>query len=272
MYKTGDLARYQADGDIVFLGRLDSQVKIRGYRIEVGEIETALSKHPVVQECVVVPKEDTSGDKRLVAYVVCKERIELVTDELHAFLHEKLPSYMVPATFMLLQSIPLTPSGKIDRRKLPEIAQLRQVQAKRQEQVLPSSQVERVIAAIWQELLQVEKVNLHDNFFDLGGHSLLIVRVAARLREVLHIDLSMIDLFKYPTVSALAHYIHPDLNDGSIIQDASTKVQSKTRVRKTLLDDDIAIVGMAGKFPGARNIEEFSGKYSRWERDYHPLF
>lgn len=172
LYKTGDLARYRADGNIEFLGRIDNQVKIRGFRIELGEIESVLAQHPGVQEAVVLAREDSPGDKRLVGYVVSISQ-ELSTRTLKNYLKEKLPEYMVPSAFVFLQALPLTPNGKIERRALPAPEQLRPEIG--ESYVAPRTPVEELLANLWAEVLDVEKVGVHDNFFDLGGHSLLAV-------------------------------------------------------------------------------------------------
>ncbi len=170
MYKTGDLARYRPDGNIEFLGRADHQVKIRGFRIELGEIEAALGQHPAVREAVVLAREDAPGEKRLVAYVVAGARAA-DDDDLRRFLKEKLPEYMVPAVFVLLDALPLMPNGKIDRRALPAPDRSRPELDKAF--VAPRTPTEELLAEIWAQLLDIERVGVHDNFFDLGGHSLL---------------------------------------------------------------------------------------------------
>ncbi|GER90174.1 hypothetical protein KDW_43360 [Dictyobacter vulcani] len=253
MYRTGDLARYLADGNIEFLGRADTQVKIRGFRIEVGEVENTLSQHPEVSACAVVVKESAAGDKRLVAYIVSNNQTpEIAT--LRTFLQQKLPDYMVPTLFVFLEQLPLTPSGKIDRRLLPAPEQLHSNSG--EAEAMPSTEIERIIAAIWKDLLQVTNVGLHDNFFDLGGHSLLVARVFNRLQEALKREITMIDLFKYPTVSSLAHYLSPE----AYVEAAHKPLPDtadRVRQRADTSNEAIAIIGMAGRFPGARDIDEF---------------
>ena len=195
MYRTGDLAGWLPDGNIVYRGRIDQQVKVRGFRIELGEIESVLSLHPGLAEVAVVARRETPGERRLVAYVVAKEAPPAV-EELLAWLRERLPEYMVPSAFVFLASLPLSPNGKVDMRSLPAPDRLRPELAAAY--TAPKSELERIIAAVWQEALAVEKVGIHDNFFDLGGHSLLLAKVHARLREVLERDLSLVDLFKNP--------------------------------------------------------------------------
>jgi amino acid adenylation domain-containing protein len=202
LYKTGDLARYLPDGNVEFLGRNDDQVKLRGFRIELGEIEAVLRQHPAVQEAVVIAREDTPGEKRLVAYVVADQQPGPGSSDLRRFLQAKLPDYMVPAAFVRLDALPLTPNGKVDRRALPAPEGLRpELEAA---YVAPTTEVERSIAAVWREVLGIDQVGIHDNFFNLGGHSLMALQVLSRLRRALRVELSVRVLFEAPTVAGLA--------------------------------------------------------------------
>lgn len=213
LYKTDDLVRYLPTGSLEFLGRLDHQIKLRGFRIEPGEIEAALGQHTAVRECVVLVREDRPSDKKLVAYVVARENEVLTTSELRRYLQTKLPDYMVPAAFVFVESIPLNPSGKVDRQALPEPQAVRP--NLETTYAAPQTVLERAIATIWQEALRIETVGIHDNFFDLGGHSLLIVQVHSKLKETLGRDIAVVDLFKYPTISALAAYLgHGQIQPG----------------------------------------------------------
>ncbi|HVF49589.1 MAG TPA: amino acid adenylation domain-containing protein, partial [Pyrinomonadaceae bacterium] len=205
LYRTGDLARYLPDGNIEFLGRVDEQVKVRGFRIELGEIETVLGQHAGVREAVVVARPDGHGGNRLIAYVVERAAQAATAGELRRYLKNILPEYMIPSAFVTLEALPLTPNGKVDRRALPETDALRP--ELEEAYVAPRSELERTVAGVWQEVLNVENVGVHDNFFNLGGHSLLVVQVNSRLREVLQSDVSIIEMFKYPTVSALAEHL-----------------------------------------------------------------
>jgi amino acid adenylation domain-containing protein len=205
LYKTGDLACYKPDGSIEFLGRIDHQVKLRGFRIELGEIEAVLVQHPALREIVVLVREDRPGDKQLVAYGVPNCDRQPTTSELRDYLKERLPEYMVPSVFILLDALPLTPSGKVDRRALPAPAGLRSTLAAAYQ--APCSDVERAIAKVWQEVLHLEKVGVNDNFFDLGGHSLLMVQVNQKLQELFNRDLSIVELFQNSTISSLAQYL-----------------------------------------------------------------
>ncbi len=201
LYKTGDLARYLPDGNIEFLGRLDHQVKIRGIRIELGEIETALNQHPAVRDSVVVMR-DAEGDGRLAAYVVPQTEQALTAGALQSFLKEKLPTYMVPAAFVLVESLPLNVSGKVDRRALPapDLGRPNITTPF----VAPRDPIEEELAFIWAQLLGVERVGILDNFFDLGGHSLLATQLVSRLRDAFGIELPLRCLFESPTVAELA--------------------------------------------------------------------
>ena len=204
LYKTGDLARYLSDGNIEFLGRLDHQVKIRGLRIELGEIESVLTRHPAVRDAVVLAREDPSGDKRLVAYMVCAFPSPPDTRELRDHLKRDLPDYMVPTIFVWMDALPLTGSGKIDRRSLPAPEGQRRSTAVYRP---PAGGLQKTIAEVWAGLLQVEQVGIDDNFFDLGGHSLLIMQAHQRLCEISDKPLSVADMFRFPTVAALAQHL-----------------------------------------------------------------
>ena len=198
LYRTGDLARRLANGDIEYLGRIDSQVKIRGFRIELGEIESALGSHPAVREAVVLAREDTPGDKRLVAYVVSAEP-PADAEALRAHIRAALPEYMVPAHFVTLEALPLTENGKVDRKALPAPEH----SGSEAEYVAPRNATEASLAQIWAEVLKLERVGIHDNFFELGGHSLLAVTLIERMRRAgLNADVRA--LFATPTVAELA--------------------------------------------------------------------
>jgi len=201
LYRTGDLARYLPDGNIEFLGRVDRQVKIRGFRIELGEIEAMLCHHPEVGEAVVAARENGPGEKRLVAYVVPEQGRAATVKELRSFLQQKLPDYMIPSTFVFLDVLPLTPSGKVDRQALPEPDDSRPELI--EGYVAPSTRIEEALAEMWAQLLGVEKVGIHDNFFDLGGHSLLAMQLFSRVRGFFQVELPVRCLFEAPTIAAL---------------------------------------------------------------------
>ncbi|MFG6101407.1 amino acid adenylation domain-containing protein [Leptothoe sp. EHU-05/26/07-4] len=204
LYRTGDLAKYLPDGNIEFLGRIDHQVKVRSFRVELGEIEAALLQHPGVSKAVVLVWEDHPGDKRIVAYLVLNQNYGFNSDQLQTFLKEKLPNYMIPSAFVVLDAIPLMPNGKVDRDALPVPEGRPQLE---EAYVMPQTEAERVIAAVWQDLLKLEKVGINDNFFSMGGHSLLLVRVQTKLNEVLDTEIPIVELFKYPTIKELAQYL-----------------------------------------------------------------
>jgi acyl carrier protein len=196
LYRTGDRVRWLADGTLDYLGRLDEQVKIRGFRIELGEIEARLAEHPQVRETVVLAREDVQGDRRLVAYVVG----DAEADALRAHLRGSLPEYMVPAAFVALEALPLTANGKVDRKALPAP----EYASAEDRYVAPRTPAEEVLAEIWAEVLRLERVGVHDNFFDLGGHSLLIMRLLARIQATFNLDISIRTVFSMPTLEAMA--------------------------------------------------------------------
>ncbi len=212
LYKTGDLARYLPDGNIEFLGRMDYQVKVRGFRIELGEVEAVLSQNAAVRECVVEAREDDPGDKRLVAYVVADDNAPITASELRDFMKQRLPDYMAPAAFILLEALPLTPNGKIDRRMLPPPDWSGPGLA--EGFIAPRTPVEEMLAAIWSEVLGVERLSIHDNFFELGGHSLLATKVISRIQDALGIELALSSLFESPTVAGLAEKIEAAISGG----------------------------------------------------------
>jgi amino acid adenylation domain-containing protein len=273
LYRTGDLARYRLDAEgrpwIEFLGRIDHQVKVRGFRIELAEIETLLNQHPAVLESVVTAQRwGGADDQRLVAYVVPAAEAGLLAGEqaagnggappvaqtLRAALREKLPDYMVPSVFVAMEALPRTPNGKIDRRALPPPGEARE--RPEAAYVAPRGELERTIAQIWQEVLGLERVGTSDNFFDLGGHSLLMARVHARLQEAVRRELSMVELFQYPTVGALAHYLSPSEEQ----RPASQAGHERAARRRSLAgqpESGIAVIGMAGRFPGAPTLDQF---------------
>ncbi|WP_414584330.1 amino acid adenylation domain-containing protein [Scytonema sp. PCC 10023] len=212
LYKTGDLVRYLADGNIEFLGRIDNQVKVRGFRIELGEIEVVLTQHSEVKEAVVMAQQDATGNQYLVAYVVPKQKAVPKSSELRRFLKEKLPEYMVPKVFVMLEALPLTPNGKVDRRALPIANQTRCDDDTIY--VAPRTSIEEQLAIIWSELLGLEQVSINDNFFELGGHSLLLTQLIFRVRETFQLELPLRSLFEMPTVASLAGSIEMVQNTG----------------------------------------------------------
>ncbi|MBD2095647.1 amino acid adenylation domain-containing protein [Trichocoleus sp. FACHB-591] len=240
LYKTGDLARYRSDGTLEFLGRIDHQVKIRGFRIELGEISAVLSQHPSVQEVIVVAREDQSDQARLVAYIVLAEGTN--SDRPPASLHQawrdylgqRLPAYMAPAAFVILDAFPLTPNGKIDRQALPSpdfnLLELAAIAP-------PSTPTEVQLAQIWTELLQVTSIGLHDNFFELGGHSLLTTQLLSRIQTAFSADLPLRQLFAAPTIATLAALVDRQLQPDPIEQ--CSGVSSPDLMADTVLPTDI---------------------------------
>jgi len=205
LYRTGDVARYQPDGNIELLGRTDHQVKIRGFRVEPAEVAAALGDHPAVRASVVMAREDGRGERQLVAYVVPQPGHEIAASELRRFLKLQLPDYMVPASFERLNELPLTPHGKVDLRALPAPTQT--TPDPDRALVEPRTHAEEILAGIWAEVLELERVGIHDNFLDLGGHSLLVTQVASRIRSALQVELPLRELFAHPTVAGMAERI-----------------------------------------------------------------
>ena len=209
LYRTGDLARYLPDGNIEFLGRIDDQVKIRGYRIELGEIEAVLGQHVAIRQAVVLAREDSPGDRRLVAYAVASPGSTPSASDLRSYLQQQLPEYMVPSAFMFLESFPLTPNDKVDRRGLPAPDHSRsEPQAS---YTAPRTPAEERLASIWSEVLKIDKVGIHDNFFHLGGHSLLATQVISRINDSFAVNIQLRRLFETPTIAGLAAAIDASL-------------------------------------------------------------
>jgi amino acid adenylation domain-containing protein len=205
LYRTGDLGRWRSDGTLEHLGRLDFQVKLRGFRIELGEIESGIAQHPAVREAAVIASEDTSGDKQLVAYIVAENPPADLVDKLRAHLRAAMPEYMVPSRFVMLEALPRTHNGKLDRKALPapgaEDGSARAVAA------APQTPTEELVLGIFRSVLDREDFGVSDNFFDLGGHSLMAARLMSRLRSKSGVDLPLRDLFARPTVAGLAEAI-----------------------------------------------------------------
>ena len=256
LYATGDIVRWRNDGQLEFLGRNDEQAKIRGFRIELGEVEAALGRHPAVAESVALACADPRGEKRLVAYVVLDPEggptsVEAVTPELREHVGRLLPAYMVPSAFVVLESLPLNANGKIDRRALPEPDFARRESTP---PVPPRTDVERALAEVWRDLLQVEAIGVHDNFFDIGGHSLLLVQLHKRIRERFTTDLTVVELFEFPTVASQAGRLQGTATAAPVLEEARARVRERASSGGD--DDAIAVIGMAGRFPGADGIDE----------------
>jgi len=230
LYRTGDLARWRNDGVIDYLGRVDFQVKLRGFRIELGEIEATLAAHPGVQATVVVAAGD-GQDRRLVAYLVAAEPVPTVA-ELQRYLRERLPEHMVPALFVFLPALPLNSNGKVDRKALPPPENQRSPSTP---SVAPRTELERTIAGIWRDLLQLEQVSVHDNFFDVGGHSLLLASLLRRLQAELSVSINLFELLKYPTIHALAQFLEQASNQAATPQPADATGQQRAEQRSQRL-------------------------------------
>jgi amino acid adenylation domain-containing protein len=237
IYKTGDLARWFPDGNIEFLGRIDHQVKIRGYRIELGELEAQLIRHPLVKECVVTarqkkqdaPTADTGSDKFLCAYIVASG--EITTSALKEYLAGMLPAYMIPAHIVKLEKMPVTPNGKLDRKALPEPEASSEAQY-----VPPKTEIEKVVADTWKQILKLDKIGIHDNFFDLGGNSLTVIQLNELLKETLEVDVPVVVMFERLTISSFIRYLEQEDGTGNFAYgenqlSADIKEAAKRRVR-----------------------------------------
>ncbi|MEH2121095.1 amino acid adenylation domain-containing protein [Nostoc sp.] len=226
LYKTGDLARYLPNGEIEYIGRIDHQVKVRGFRIELSEIEAHLSQHPKVRETLVVVHSASADSQDLVAYVVLQKEQTLTITELRNFLESKLPNYMIPAAFVMLEALPLSPNGKVDRKALPVPDNSRpQLEAVYQP---PQTEAEKTIADIWQELLHIEDVGIHDNFFELGGHSLLLVQTHSKLQKIFQRDFPLVEMFQYPTINHLARYLSQESSEQQSFTQHSHRPESRS--------------------------------------------
>ncbi|EEF60272.1 non-ribosomal peptide synthetase [Pedosphaera parvula] len=212
LYRTGDLAAYLPDGNIEFIGRTDHQVKLRGFRIEFGEIEAVLTQHSAIREAVITLQGESSNNKQLVAYLAIDPGRTITENELHLFTRERLPDYMVPSTFLTLDALPRTPNGKIDRKALTTSGAGRLDPG--QEFVSPLTTVQKQLAEIWENVLEIPQVGIHDNFFHLGGHSVLAMRVSSRMCEAFNLEISMVALFEAPTIAELAEMIEDEMLSG----------------------------------------------------------
>jgi amino acid adenylation domain-containing protein len=218
LYRTGDLVRWLSDGSLEYVGRIDHQVKLRGFRIELGEIETALEAQPQVRQAVVLVREDAPDDQRLTAYVTLHDNASADAKALRASLSSRLPDYMLPSQWVFLKEFPLTPNRKIDRRALPVPAN---DEPKSALSAPPTTESEIKVAAIWQDLLKHKNVGVNDNFFDLGGHSLLVVQLQSRLRKQLDCQISLVELFQRTTVSSIASYLDAQKRNSKVLDPVS---------------------------------------------------
>ncbi|HET7228487.1 MAG TPA: amino acid adenylation domain-containing protein, partial [Longimicrobium sp.] len=229
LYRTGDKVRWKADGTLEYLGRLDAQVKVRGYRIELGEIESVLRAHAAVNDCVVVAREDAPGERRLVAYLAGR-----VDDEaLRQHLRRSVPDYMVPGAFVHLDALPLTPNGKVDRKALPAP----EYAGAGESHVAPRTSLEEALAAIWAEVLRLERVGVRDNFFELGGHSLLAIRVVSRIHEAVGGEVGLMALFEHPTIERLAAFLGQREASASAAPEPALGAEASPHLLLANLDD-----------------------------------
>jgi thioesterase domain-containing protein/acyl carrier protein len=267
VYKTGDLVRYLPDGNIEFIGRIDNQVKIRGFRIELGEIEQTLSLCDEVTDAIVLAKENDSGDNRLVAYVVTDRVSEFTSRDQgsielrHGFIEKlqeglklSLPDYMVPSTFVLLDKLPLTPNGKIDRKALPAP----DMSLQQAVYVAPTSDTEKVLCEIWQEVLSLEKVGITDNFFDIGGHSLLAMKLIAMMNQQLQVTLSVNALFRYPSIVQLTQ-VMAEQTPGTQATDTLVKLHDAPQERPAIY----MVAGAGGPLIAYQPfVEQMNGEFN----------
>ncbi|MBW2208722.1 MAG: AMP-binding protein, partial [Deltaproteobacteria bacterium] len=251
LYRTGDLGCRNPDGEFEYLGRIDGQVKIRGYRIEPGEIEVVLAGHPGISQVVVKVCEDGNTGKRLVAYTVFKNGSEPDATELRQYLGERIPDYMIPSIFMPVDTMPRTPSGKIDRKALPAPGNQRPHLA--QACIRPYTDKQKILAECWNHVLDLDQIGIHDNFFELGGNSLLALKVIARIRQQMGDEISVVKLFQYPTISLLEKYLVSGVDAGAELNQLQFRAEQQSRHDS---QPGIAIVGMAGRFPGAADVEQ----------------
>ncbi|MBB6109293.1 amino acid adenylation domain-containing protein [Mucilaginibacter lappiensis] len=246
IYCTGDLARYLPDGNIEYLGRKDTQVKIRGNRVELGEIEVLLNQLENIRQAVVFAQEDASGQKRLLAYLVASDELPN-TDRVRQHLEKHLPDFMLPSAYVWLNELPKTTSGKVDRKALPKPNLQRPDLSTLYK--APSTSIEKNITSVWTNLLQLDKIGLDDNFFQIGGNSLLALKTIAELKQQYNYTIAVTKLYQYPTVAGLASLL------SGTNKTALLPIRKKSKENNT--NRDVAVIGMAGRFPGANTIDEF---------------
>ena len=223
LYRSGDVGRRLSDGQLEYLKRTDQQVKLRGYRIELGEIEIVLSGYPGVRQAAVVARADSRGEKRLVGYVVGEGEISAV--ELRGYLQGRLPEYMVPGAWVLMEALPLTPNGKVDRKALPEPG----FRVIRSESATPRTPVEEILAGIFTQALNLERIGIEENFFDLGGHSLLATRVISQVKKAFEVELALRAMFESPTVKGLARQVEKALQQGQALAELPLRRADRSR-------------------------------------------
>ncbi|WP_225931113.1 beta-ketoacyl synthase N-terminal-like domain-containing protein [Leptolyngbya sp. 7M] len=256
LYKTGDLVRYLPDGNIEFIGRRDFQVKLRGFRIELGEIEATLRQHEQVADVIVILQEDRPGDKCLVAYVTAKGEQAPGVKQLKDYLRERVAEFMVPAVVMVLDQLPLSPTGKIDRRALPKPA----IRSAPVDGIAPTTPSEQILAEIWAGVLGIDRLSVEENFFELGGTSLLGLQMIARVQKRFNSQIRAVKLYQYPTIRAMARYLDQEQQTGLLTFGQNNQIGDSPALHSTAArptaTGDIAIIGMVGRFPGADSVEE----------------
>jgi amino acid adenylation domain-containing protein len=256
LYRTGDLGRLMTDGSIEFMGRKDAQVKIRGFRIETGEIETRLLGHPEIKEAVTAVKTDENSSDHLCAYFVTHSAgQELTVSQLREYLSSEIPEYMIPSYFIQLEKMPLTPNGKVDRKQLPEPEPIRPNLDVNY--VAPETTVEKTISAVWKELLNLDRVGVNDNFFDLGGTSFDIIKMMSKLYDQFEREIPVVSIFQYPTIRTFVNYLKQEL--GMDVSTGAAEPLPVTAAGETAAEPagDIAVIGMACRFPGAHSMQRF---------------
>jgi amino acid adenylation domain-containing protein len=262
LYNTGDLARYRSDGEIEYLGRTDLQIKLRGFRIEIGDVESALSKCTGAERAVALAGSDERGERRLIGYVVSGKGGALDGAAIRRELKQRLPEYMIPAAIVVLESLPLLPNGKIDRRALPSPSPSKVDAGSSAAQ--PLSELEEAISRTWTEVLKLGKVGLDDNFFDVGGHSLLLIRLRTRLNRLSPRELTILDLFKHTTVRSQAEFISQRfVSDHPAPLSQPIDLSKNGGTYAAVASKEIAIIGMAGRFPASKDVTEFWSNIER---------
>ncbi len=254
LYKTGDFGKWMPDGRVEYLGRIDHQVKIRGNRVELREIENHVLRYPAIKEVAVVAREDREGEKNLYAFFVSGE--DVTVSEIRRFLLKTLPDYMVPAHFIPLESLPLTPNGKIDRKVLV-CMEIEGSAGAGVSYLLPRNEYEIKIQEIWKQLLEKENIGINDNFFDLGGHSLLLIKLKSKLEKTFGLKqaISVVELFRYPTIERQAGFIEENVTGKADVEVEKEEAREAQESRSGSLD--IAVIGIAMRAPGAAGIDEF---------------
>jgi hypothetical protein len=233
IYRTGDLARWQSDGNIELLGRIDHQGKIRGFRIELGDIESQLLKHKDIKEAIVIINEDGNMEKSLGAYIVSEKKFQV--SELREFLAGKLPGYMIPSYFVQPETMPLTPNGKVDRKAL--ISSGTKLSTGKEYEA-PGTHIEKILANAWKEVLNRDKISIHDNFFDLGGTSMEVIHLSNILKETLNPDIPVAAIYRYMTISSFSQYLNREEACMKTFEEEADRCEelkkSKTRLRQKM--------------------------------------